>query len=164
MEITKGSWHHRLATHYSNLTDWELQHDNVNFCEYFWRVVRGFGTAIFLTIVGVLCLGGWVQVGVPTFNWLFNDMPWVWYFDPTPDTPMSALAVLFLVALFLQVVVAVLMVCSLGHDAYREIFPKRTVDNEDQPLPIGFFRTLYRSWKDKFCPIVTLKKDDPDES
>ena len=164
MEISKDSWHYRLATEYSNLSDWDLRQNNVNFCKYFWRVVRGFGTALFLVVIGVLALGGWVQVGVPTFNWLFNDMSWVWYWDPTPETPMAALAVLFVVALFLQVIVMVLLLCALCADAYREIFPKRTVDNEDQPLPTGFFRTLYRSWKEKFCPQVTLKKVVSDET
>ena len=168
MEISKGSWHYRLATSYSNLTDWDLNNNKVNFCQYSRKVARGFSMALFLVFLGVVVAGSWLNIAVPAYHWLFLDAPWVWLFDPSidPAAPgmafsdrlLVAYAIFTMIALFAQAVIAFLVGCAILGDLWSSVFPKRIPDNDH--LPKGFFGTAYDSWKKKYCPIVTMKRGD----
>lgn len=155
MEIIKGSWHHRLATVYSNLSDWEIERGKINFCQYSRKVMGGAIVAMIVVILGVLIGSSWLQVGIPTFNWLFNDMAWVWYWDPTGNGTQVPFASILIAILVLQIASVCVFLVAGSIVAYNTVFPKRMDDSADQAPP-GFFRTWYRSWKEKFCPIVTL--------
>lgn len=140
--IKLDSWHYKMSN-FGNKRVW--QGDTLNFCEYFWAVVRG----------SILYASVWAFVGAVS-TWTLA----VWYdiyrhfmygkalYEYSHLWILFAFAITFLLSMFGLAV------------AYKEYKDKKDYENRNVVENPGFFKLTYRKWKEKTCHFVTVEDDE----
>lgn len=163
MEITPNSWHHRLATEYSYAKDWDIQKGRYNFCKYFWAAFWGFIMTLVVVAIGVFIGLGWIQGIGAGLHMIFSDAPFLWFFDESLENWRALPGVLGVVSMALHAVVLIIVMWAISADFVSTWWGNRKRDPEtglkQEPRP-SFFGTAYSAWKNKWCPIITLKEED----
>ena len=170
-KVFSASWHFQLARlygtneHRRNRWDYEslfLKH--LNFCEYFWCVIRGGIKAAIFTAVGAS-----LSAPIAIFFAYSLSMLFYWQWMPLLDSGWDVLAMigLILIVLVLVVVILVLSVTALSWIKKRtwpwlrttELWQKLANSEEPaSPPEPGFFTLAYRKFKEKTCVKITLTK------
>lgn len=127
MKISKEAWHFQIAKF--GAEDIERYRD-LDFCTYTRLVMKGALLATFLCALITLAAWGALSFGM----WLVISLRIFWFGPPLP-------AFLFLVVLGAFSLVAIIA-------GTFQLFGKAAAT--------GPVRKAYRSWKDKYCPIVEL--------
>ena len=158
MKINPKSWHYRLnnalhmsvvkGLHYGNTVSW---------CTYFWSTVGAFLKASWfslLTVVGVAM--------VLFLTWLvFNAVAFL--ITGVLGVPVSWVDYSAGVAfIFMSSAVSMFVGIGIVSDGNMKVVPsylkfKVGIEPKKGKHP-SFFYTAYKSWKDKFCPLVELEK------
>ena len=158
MKINPKSWHYWLNNKLSMSVVEDLRYGNtVSWCTYFWSTVGAFLKASWfslLTVVGVaiVLFLTWLVFNAVAFlitGALGVPVSWVHY-----PAGMSFTLISSAISLFVS-----LGVVSEGNMKVVPSYLKFEVGiepkNGKQP---SFFYTAYKSWKDKFCPLVELEE------
>ena len=153
MEIKRNSLHLRLYNVYGHGSMCDLENNRVNFCKYARYVIKGVINAIGFVFLGVVCGLGVIQLVMSPLLWLITDNPFVLFFPPI----LNDFFFMLTSTISISIIIATLLISIiLGWLTLEEKIRKvrKTKEKTD-----GFFRTWYQSWKEKYCPIVTLENN-----
>ncbi len=163
MEIKRNSLHFRLYRNYASGPIWDLEHGRVNFCQYSRKVMGGFILALSVVVLGVIGGLGPMQFLGTYGLWLFTDNPLI-PFITLAGTPLGVMGHLGIAAFVIEVAALGFVggielrdyIADKRRDYIADKRPVREVENK----PDGFLTTWYLAWKLKYCPVVTLEKND----
>ena len=168
-KVFSASWHFQLARFYGTSEHrryhWDYESlflEHLNFCEYFWYVIRGGIKAAIFTAVGAS-----LSSPIAIFFAYSLSMLFYWQWMPLRDTGWDVLALIgfILITIVLVAVSLVLAATTLSWVKERtwswlrttELWRKLTNSEKPSPPPEpGFFTLAYRKFKDKTCVKITL--------
>lgn len=172
--IKRNSIQFRLFDTYSTGCVWDLDHGRVNFCQYSRKVMLGMLNVFVITLVLTFLSIGLLQVLGTVGLWLFTDNPWMPFIGqafPFGDqiktgqgdwlTAMGGISWVALIGAFVVSVIVGGCILTDKYNEYRNDHQKTDTVYDTNP---SFITMWYRSWKNKFCPIMELEKKDVNES
>ena len=148
-----NSWHFKLTNIMFNNC-----HHNESICGYFWKVLFSASFFIFglfmcflllfvasLAITDVaICLWFYVTTGL----WLGNP-----YTEMTIAIILFGVLLLFVIALVYRKEVVYSIRLKINPNYRYEMLKNKY----KEPKPPGFFRLVYRAYKDKFCVMISFE-------
>lgn len=156
MEIKKNSLHLRLYHTYAQENLWDLNAGKVNFCQYSRKVMLGFLVTLACVVGGVLAgLGPMQAIGTGVL-WLFTDNPFI-PFITMNEGFMGAMGNVGLAALIIETIVALFV---LGYLVKEKLNEREFFQYTEEKKEPGFIKTWYLSWKEKYCPIMTIEQNE----
>jgi len=165
MEINSKSWHFRLFHIYGGGSifhkfkvdgghdEWSFAND-MNLCTYSTHVLVGFIICLIIVLLGVVIGLGWIQ-GIEAVLTDFSSFR-------HSATLLSvignfSLAIQIVIGGLLLIVRTVVFLTEKTAEKIKRIKSKST--NKQR----GFFSALIKAKKEKYCPMLTLIKNDSDD-
>jgi hypothetical protein len=163
MIINEKSWHYKLAQlSVSPGGDEPLPRSVNNLCKYWRRAFLGFVVIMLFIIAGVIGSIAVLEPIVSTIMWLVTDNPFIGYFVPDGSILVIEGIILFFATAFILYGVAEKGIKKLSRKLSQIKHPKQIVKENGISSTWDVIVELYKSWKNKFCPMVTFK--DPDKN
>ena len=159
MEIDKNSLHYRLYHVYGSGSMTDLEYELVNFCQYSRKVMIGILMTAVVVLIGVELGLGLLEAFGSLGLWLFTDNPFILLLPIIGKGGLAALGDLALAAIFIELALLLFYISTAIKNGLNYGLTCFRVSNPKEKKEPGFIKTWYMSWKEKYCPTVTLEKD-----
>jgi len=146
-QLSKNSWHYRLAHHYGDFNQWRHdEYNKPNICDYSKEVAFGFMRVLLITF-GILIVSLLIE---QTILWVVACMQ-VGFWSK-PDGP----AIVGLAVTSIAIIIGLLFAYVVLKDEYNKKVGRKEVSKYVYKEP-GFISIWYTNLKSKTCVPIELK-------